>query len=83
MITGTRAQVTRLMHRRAKDAGEHVEEDLQHPLGHVRSQTLSRGTRFPAVEEFHVVAPSGVIEKQKKNFEEVWRETCRQLQLPA
>ncbi|MFE9882598.1 hypothetical protein [Streptomyces sp. NPDC005784] len=83
VITGTRAQVTRLMRRRAGDNGERVEGDLQHPLGHIRSQTLSRGSRFPAVEEFHVVAPSGVIEKQKKNFEKVWRETCRQLRLPA
>lgn len=83
VITGTRAQVTRLMRRRAEEAGEHVEEDFQHPLGHVRSQTLSRGARFPAVEEFHVVAPSGVIEKQRKNFEEVWRKTCRQLLLPV
>ncbi|MGW4490491.1 hypothetical protein [Streptomyces sp. NPDC004376] len=83
VITGTRAQVTRLMGRRAEDGGEQVEEDFQHPLGHVRSHTLSRGARFPAVEEFHVVAPGGVVEKQKKNFEEVWRATCRQLQLPA
>lgn len=83
VITGTREQVTRLMRRRAEDGGEQIEEGFQHPLGHVRSQTLSRGARFPAVEEFQVVAPSGVIEKQKKNFEKAWRETCRRLQLPA
>ncbi|HEY8983364.1 MAG TPA: hypothetical protein VIU15_27770 [Streptomyces sp.] len=82
-ITGTRAQVTRLIRRRARDAGEEVEESALHPLGHLRSRTLSRGTSYPAVEEFHTVAPSGVIEKKKGNFEEQWRAACRQLLIPA
>ncbi|MEW2401989.1 hypothetical protein [Streptomyces sp. NPDC046862] len=83
VITGTRAQVARLIRRRAQEGGDHVEESTLHPLGHLRSQTLSRGTVFPTVEEFHAIAPSGVIEKQKKNFEKLWRNTCRQLRLPV
>ncbi|MEU6355945.1 hypothetical protein ABZ896_42655 [Streptomyces sp. NPDC047072] len=82
VITGTHAQVADLIHRRAQEGGERVEESHLHPLGHLRSQTLSRGTRFPTVEEFHAIAPSGVIAKQKKNFEELWHTTCRQLRLP-
>jgi hypothetical protein len=83
VFKGTRAQVARLIHSRAQDNGEHIAEGFLHPLGHVRSQAISRGSRFPTVEEFHTIAPSGVIEKQKENFEKLWRETCRQLRLPV
>ncbi|MGW0572947.1 hypothetical protein [Streptomyces tauricus] len=83
VITGTRAQVARLLRRRAQEGSEHVEESTLHPLGHLRSQTFSRGSLFPTVEEFHAIAPSSVIAKQKKNFEELWRTTCRQLLLPV
>ncbi|WP_416974621.1 hypothetical protein [Streptomyces sp. 4F14] len=83
VITGSRTQVTRLVRRRAAANGERVEASTLHPLGHLRSWTLSRAATYPCAEEFHAIAPSGVIAKQRDGFEELWRATCRRLLIPA